>query len=234
MELKKIPYKEWRSKFDRLMENPYLAKKYNRQKRIKDHRKYMTSCTPEIKLCKGKLILDIGPGPGEWLEICREFGHRVIGIDARLKDSEMGDEYIQLSQLMTLRQKILVDYVGFENHLLHHIGGLGTDNSVFYINMRGSIEQCFKNYMSGTPHRITKKASGLTWIIDNKLKDIFYKMFAEFERILEPGGYVYIWANGSTDDSAYNELIQETLNKFPTLKLYSNPNWRQHKIRKVN
>jgi hypothetical protein len=244
MELKKMPYPSWQVKFDSLMRDPYLAKKYNRIKRIKDKRKYMTAMTPEIKVAKGhgKLILDIGPGPGEWLEICREFGHRVIGIDAQINDCEMGNEYIQLSQLMTHRQNLNVFYIGFERFLLGVIDenrpspfvGIPAiyPESVFYINSQGSIEQCFKDYMSGTPHRITKNAAGLSWVVDKKLKDMFYKMFAEFERILEDGGYIFIWANGSTNNAAYNKLIHETLDKFSSLELYANPNKRIHKIRK--
>jgi SAM-dependent methyltransferase len=199
----------------------------------------MTACTPEIKQCKGKLILDIGPGPGEWLEICREFGHRIIGIDARITDCEMGSEYIKLSALMRDRQKLNIFYVGLIDYLNQkQTAPYPTppkidDNSVFYINMQGSIEQCFKDYMSGPPHRETKKASGLTWVVDKKLKDIFYKMFAEFERILENGGYIYIWANGSTDNAAYNKLVLDTLDKFPSLELYSNESNRQHKVKKV-
>ena len=238
MELKKIPYQSWQAKYDSLMRDPYLSKKYNRTKRIKDKRKYMTTMTPEIKVARGqdKLILDVGPGPGEWLEICREFGHRVIGIDAVLSDCEMGNEYILLSKLMTERQKIEAYYIGFDRYLQMNIEykkNMLANESVFYINFQGSIEQCFKDYMSGTPHRVTKNAAGLTWVVDKNLKDIFHKMFAEFDRILEDGGYIFIWANGSANNAAYNKLIHETLDKFPYLELYANPNKRIHKIRKV-
>jgi len=247
MGLKKIPHEGWQKTYDGLMKDNYLSRKYNRKKRIRDKRKYMTEMTPEIKAHKGenKLILDIGPGPGEWLEICREFGHRIIGIDAMINDCEMGNAYIQLSELMTKRQKIDVYYIGLDNYIYtaSQLSGkhpkvmkdrpLLEDNSVFYINSQGSIEQCFKDYMAGTPHRITKKASGLTWIIDKNLKDIFNKMFAEFERILEIGGYIFIWGNGSTDDAAYNKLIHDSIKKFPALKLVHNPGNRIHKIRKV-
>jgi len=240
VELKKIPYADWQEKYDKLMTDPYLSKKYNRKKRIKAKRAYMTNQTPEIKRCKGKLILDIGPGPGEWLELCREFGHDVIGIDAKFKDCEMGSEYIHLSNLMTDRQKIPLYYIGFEWYLylmdqekrVTDTPPIIKDESVFYINSQGSIEQCFKDYMTGPPHRETKKSSLLSWVVDNKLRELFKKMFTEFERILEPGGFIFIWANGSANNPEYDNLILETLKQFDNLDLYRKDGKLVHKIRK--
>ncbi len=236
LELKPIPYNGWQEKYNKLMQDKYLSKKYNRKKRIKDKRAYMGKITPELKHCKGKTVLDIGPGPGEWLEICRDLGHIGIGIDAKVSDCEMGSEYIKLSRLMTDRQKVEVWYWGFDNYLTqpyneHDLGKIKA-GSVFYINSQGSIEQCLKDYMEGPPHRKTKKASGLRWKVEQQTRDIFYTMFQEFDRILEPNGYIVIWGNGAKNVESYDKFITETAEKFPSFKLIKRDGPRFHKFRK--
>jgi hypothetical protein len=99
--------------------------------------------------------------------------------------------------------------------------------------MQGSIEQCFKDYMEGPPHKITKDASQLRWKVEKRTWDIFYKMFAEFDRILEDGGYLVIWANGSKNNTAYDNFILETAKKFPAFKLFKKSGKRFHKFRKL-
>ncbi len=238
MDLKPVPNKTWQSKYDKLMEDKYLSKKYNRTKRLGEKRKYISTITPEIKRKKDKLILDIGPGPGEFLEVCREFGHRTIGIDAEIKDCEMGDEYIKLSKLMTQRQKLDVHYIGLENYLNcpQKEEGLSDDliksESVFLINMQGCIEQCFHNYMDGPPHKQTKKASLLSWRIED-VEPLIHAMFTEFMRILEDGGYIVIWANGAKNKPQYDDMILRTLDKFPEYRIYKKDGKTFHKLRKV-
>ena len=243
LELKPIPYPDWQAKYNKLMKDPYLSKKYNRQKRIKDKRKYMGSITPELKHCKGKVVLDIGPGPGEYLEIVRDLGHTGIGIDAKISDCEMGNEYIKLSQLMCDRQKLFIRYIGFDTYikrgcLFAFKDAYGNteediipDHSVYYINSQGSIEQCLKDYMEGPPHRETKDASQLKWKVEQRTWNIFYKMFQEFDRILEDNGYLVIWGNGSKNNAAYDNFIMETAKKFPAFKLFKKVKKTFHKFK---
>lgn len=228
MKLYEYPRVGWQEEFAKLMQDPYLSKKYNRERRIKDNRKYMGAKTPELKHAKNKRVLDIGPGPGEWLEICREFGHQVWGVDAPLSDCEMGDEYIRLSKLMTERQKLSVDYCGLQAWLKKQIG----KGKFFYINCRGAIEQCFKDHQAGVPHKVTKNCSGLKWVITQELWDKFEKMFKKFSYILEDGGYIVIHANGSKNNPDYDNLVLETLKKFPELHLMKKEGKLFHKIQK--
>jgi len=231
LELKPIPSNTWQAQYNVLMQDKYLSKKYNRKRRIKDKRKFMGEMTPELKHCTDKIVLDIGPGMGEYLEICREFGHKVYGIDAEIDDCEMGNEYIKMSKLMIDRQKIAVKYIGFDRYLDGAPAYHFLDGSVFYIVMQGSIEQCFKDYMTGPPHRKTKKASGLKWKTDKPTWDIFYKMFEEFDRILVDGGYIVIWANGSKNNVEYDDMILRTAKKFPAFKLFKKIKKTFHKFR---
>ena len=236
MELRPVPNEEWQEQYNKLMQDGYLSKKYNRERRIADHKKYMNNCTPEIKRCTGKLIFEIGPAMGEFLELCRDYGHNVFGIDAVIDDNEMGDAYAQMSKLMTDRQQLDVIYTGFDRYLkmdIEYRQGILQNYSVFYINMRGCIEQCFKKYMLGPPHKETKDCSKLAWHITPELWEMFEIMFKEFSRILEDGGYIYCWANGSKNNPEYDNLMLETLKKFPEFQLYKKVGKLQHKIRKV-
>jgi SAM-dependent methyltransferase len=229
LRLNPVPNAEWQKKYDRLMANPYLSKKYNRKKRLRDHQLYIDNLSPEVKRCKGKLIVDVGSAMGEYLELCRGYGHNVLGVDAPLNNAEMGDAYIQMSKLMTQRQEIPVYYIGFEKWLDEN--NL-PDESVYLINMRGSINQCFAKYLQGPSHRDTKDSSLQKWDMSPKLWDAMYKMFEEYHRILEDGGYIVIHANGSANNPQYDSLILETLKKFPTFKLYYKKGKTLHKVRK--
>lgn len=230
--LNPVPSAEWQAKYDELMKDPYLSKKYNRNKRIKDHKEYIKKCTPEITRCIGRTVLEIGPGMGEWLELCSMYGHDGIGIESELNESEMGNEYSQMIKLMAERQNLNINFVGFVNYLYSEDKFI-EPGSIFYINIRGSIEQCFKDYMTGIPHKITKNAHGLKWNITTELWDLWDKMVAEFDRILEVGGFIYCWANGSQNNPEYDNLWLETLKKYPKLKLFKKEGKLQHKIRKV-
>ena len=173
---------------------------------------------------------------GEFLELCREYGYNVFGIDAVVTDNEMGDEYAQMSKLMTERQEIDVLYTGFDRYLLMDIEyrqGIITNGSIFYISIRGAIEQVFKEYMDGPPHRETKDCSKLKWRICPELWEMWDLMLTEFSRILEDGGYLYCWANGSKNNPDYDNLWLETLKKHPELQLYKKTGKLQHKLRKV-
>lgn len=232
MKLKPVPNKTWQQKYDKLMTDPYLSKKYLRERRLKDKQKYINELCPEVKRLKDKLIIDIGPGPGEFLELCREYGHKVLGIDAKLKDSEMGDEYIQMSKLMTTRQKIDVMYCGLVDFIETKSAEI-KDDSVLLINSQGSIEQSFAQYMEGPRHRETKNASLLSWVITEELTALFDKMFVEFARMLNISGSVLIWANGAKNSPQYDNMILNSAAKCG-LKLVYKKGKTLHKFRKYS
>lgn len=198
---------EWQADYDRLMHDPYIRKKYNRARRIAAKIDYVRDMVPEVKTGNG-VVLDIGPGPGEFLEVCRAYGNKVGGIDAKIDDCEMGDEYIRLSKLMTARQGIQVWYNGFENRVIPM-----PDNSVSLINSQGSIEQVMKKHLVGPPHKQTKKASLLEWTGDDWMRLDFENMFIEYDRVLKRGGIVCIWANGAKNTRVYTELVDRLARK---------------------
>ena len=229
MKLYDIPRNKWQAEYDQLMTDPYLSKKYNRERRIKDLRKFMGECTPELKHCKEKRVLDIGCAFGEYLEICREMGHYPSGVDAVIEDCDMGDEYIRLSQLMTERQKIKVAYTGLQAWVEEQHG----EGEFFYIVSRGAINQCYKEHLLGPSHKITKDSGAQTWDMSPELWQKFYNLFFAINHVLEDGGFFYCWANGSANDPMYDHLFLQTLKKFPNLQLMKKIGKLRHKVKKV-
>ena len=113
--LRPSPFPEWDDEFARLMRVPYLAKKYNREVRIKEHFDFLRTYCPDILLGGDGLVIDIGPGPGEALEICREYGWKTIGVDAPSGDGGMGTGYVKLSRMLHERQGLDVRYCGWQD-----------------------------------------------------------------------------------------------------------------------
>jgi 2-polyprenyl-3-methyl-5-hydroxy-6-metoxy-1,4-benzoquinol methylase len=133
---------EWKRKFRKLLTDPFLSRKYDRKRRIRDKISYIGENCPSLKN-GGFAVLDIGPGPGEFLELCRYYGNKIRGIDAPPDDCEMGENYLKLSRMLCERQKVPVDYSGF------HGKTKLKNKSVDFINMQGSIEQCFYDCLTG-------------------------------------------------------------------------------------
>lgn len=201
------PGPEWDERYSELMESPFLRRKYNRESRIAEHLKYIDSYLPELRDPEHRgALVDIGPGPGELLEIGRELGRDVLGIDAHTGEGGMGNEYLELSRLMTTRQKIHVDYDGlvnwmrFDNPLLNSACGI--------VNSRGSIEQALSGRMVGIPHDKHQCCRKLRWKEDGKTLDLFEAVMTRIWKLLLPGGILLIHANGSACDDWYDENIQ--------------------------
>jgi len=192
MELKPIPNEEWRQKFDKVMLDPYIKKKYNREKRIQDKNQYISSYLPRIRSESNLSILDIGPGPGEFMEICQEYGHTTKGIDGLIENCEMGNEYMILSSLFAERQELDISYTGL------NIQDWGYEDSQFdIINSQGSIEQVFRDYLVGIPHKVHKDCRKLNWREDDKTEDAIRAFVSEAYRCLKPLGTLCIFANNN-------------------------------------
>ena len=228
--------KEDKEKYEKLIESEYIQRKcLNRKKRITEIKSYMNQLVPEILSEKNKglnqfFVLDIGPGPGELLEIARQHGYSHLGFDAKIEDCEMGSEYIEYSHLMAKRQNLNIEYCDFYKH----IGKIPLeDQKAVLINSRGSIEQVFRSHLSGVPHKVHKDAKQLSWVVDEELKENFFIMFKEFSRILISGGVILIHGNGAKNVEKYNSLVIETVGKIDSLFLEASDGQRLHKIRKV-
>lgn len=197
----------WIAEFNRLITNPWLARKTDRIRRIREQREYLDRYIPEISREPPGLVIDVGPGPGELLEICRSFGHDVLGIDAPNGRGGMGDDYLELSRLMTVRQEICVRRSGFEAWVdgeHQTINGL-----VALINFRGSIEQAFWRYMTGDRHDLHHDCKRLSWSLTAQTRERLDVAFRQMYRMLRTNGAILIAANGSANDPDYDRLMLE-------------------------
>ncbi len=165
-------------------------------------------------------VLDLGPGYGEFMEVCRYYGFDTIGIDAPLGASEMGREYSFLAKLMTDRQQLDIRFIGFEKLLREGI--LPYENNTFVlVNAKGSIEQIFKDYLSGPPHIGYKNTIEPEWLIDENLEDAFRVFFFEISRVLRVGGICSIYANGTQNNHEFLIWLSQMIDLIPNMKLKS-------------
>ena len=222
-----IPSRTWEDARDALVngDGGWLAKKTDRERRLNEHFSYLVNYAGEALHRPAGLVIDIGPGCGETLEIARYYGHAHLGIDAETGDGGMGDRYLRYCRLMHERQQLNVEYCGLFGFLKNCMDGKRhTFADTVLINMRGSIEQCLHEYMLGAPHHEHQDANQLTWNIGGELRDQFVHMLQMYYRILRPGGVVLIHANGTGDDKnmvEYSHMIRDVAQECGLRLTYS-------------
>lgn len=222
------PGSDWDRSYFELLKDPFISKKYNRVNRLNDKIIYIKKYLPEIKESTGS-VLDIGPGDGCFLEVCRFYGNEIRGIDAKLDDSDMGDAYMRLSKLLVERQKIPVDYVGFDNLL--KLGPLPFEtNSLSAINSQGCIEMIFRDFMEGQPLKEHRNTSKISWNITPNLQDMFLTFLSESSRILKPNGILLIYGNACGNQNSYHEMIHD-ISKKANFNIEFSDGSRLHKLR---
>ena len=231
IKLKRSPGKRWERRRDELLQDSWLANKTDRLRRLREHAEYVQKYCPEITTIEPKgLVLDIGPGPGELLEIARYYGHEIFGIDAADDTTGgMGREYLEYSQLMTERQKLNVEYCNFR-WWLENVLSYGTVEwrdmpaSCVLINSRGSIEQAMSEYMDGVPHDVHHDCKRLAWRENGETSDAFEGMFTKLKKMLRPGCCLLIHANGCANVEYYDKLVLESAERAGLrLAMYESP-----------
>ena len=209
MTLLDAPDEGWSVQYERVAQDPFVRQKYDRARRLSEKREYLNRFLPEIidpGLPKG-IVVDIGPGPGEFLELCRLLGHEVRGVDAPSGVCGMGEPYLQLSRLMTDRQRIPVEYCGLASWI-ERGAEVFPPQSVCLINSQGSIEQACSHLMDGTPLDMHHDCRKLRWRVGDELDEFFCRMMRVFDRWLAPGGIILIYANGAANTRAYRRSIE--------------------------
>lgn len=214
-----MPSDEWQEEYDGLVKSKraivlasgyeylgrWLSRKTDRKRRLKEIFQYINDHATEVKKAQNGIVIDVGAGPGEFLEIARHYGNAVLGIDAATGEGGMGFGYLRASQLLTTRQGIPVEYTGFLDWL--HEDALVMTAAASFINFRGSFEQCFAHRMHGD-HRAKMDCRFLHWNEDGATRDEFLSMFCRLKRVLQPNGCILIHANGSASDDWYDVTIQ--------------------------
>lgn len=213
LQLKPPPREGWQNEWDALLtRNTWLRRKLDRRRRVQEHCQYVANWLPELETSPPAVVVDIGPGLGELLEIAQHFGHQAIGIDARSGKGGMGDDYLLACRLMHERQGLQVHYTGLQDWLTDSSNYRDILNAVLAINMRGSIEQCFAHLLAGPPHHEHHKANRLVWRDELHTFAAFRNMFSIFRVLLKPNGVVLIHANGTgsrESEEMYDRLLRQ-------------------------
>tara|TARA_A100001011_G_scaffold248059_1_gene256309 strand:- start:697 stop:2331 length:1635 start_codon:yes stop_codon:yes gene_type:complete len=191
-----------------------LSEKLNMSRRYNDLNAYINKYLFESKQYnyKNNYIIDLGPGPGDFLKIFRDDLKypNIKGYDARLDSIKgMGKNYVNLCYHYAMENNIPIEYCNFEETGFSGI----KDNSVFIINSRGSFEQIFSKYLLGTPHHITHK-SDQTWSHTTEMYNKLKKFFIDCSNILVNNGILLIAFNGTKCKSLQNiinKLLPDTL-----------------------
>jgi hypothetical protein len=182
-----------------LKKDPYIAKKYNRTVRLKEKQDYIERLAPEI--AKGGLsIVDIGPGPGEFLELCRHYDNKILGIDSPVENA-MGAEYEKLSRVCHEYQDLPVKYYGLD-------GFLDDDSSSGYdlINLQGSLEMAMEPCLVGKDFH--KHHNVRDMILNISLgREYLLKLFKSFVLKLNKNGRVILYCNQVRNQNEYADLI---------------------------
>ncbi len=228
------PSATWEPIWDKLMRgNNWLARKVDRARRLREHEAYLHEYLPELTDRDNPgAVIDIGPGPGEFLELCRALGHEIFGIDSPNGKGGMGSEYVEASRMMTTRQKIPVAYIGLDRWLASPLNS-HLRWTVAAINSRGSIEQSLARHMDGD-HELHHDSKRLAWKISAELRETFQTIFEQSTRLLRSGGAIMIYSNGSSNSRCYDRLVCEEAAKVGGLELVRHESPQIHKWRKVS
>lgn len=144
--------------------------------------KYIEMHVPEV-IAGGMSILDVGPGPGHFLLLCRELGNEVAGSDRAI--SLFGESQPNAYQALTDHFNLGVVYHGFERYLKE--APPWPDGSFDLINFRGSIDGVLA--VLGGEHQHVRDLLGL------------------LHRMLKPGGNLMVSHNsGPMCDSFRNTI----------------------------
>ena len=215
--------RDWRRDFGHLVGgNPWLRKKLNRKRRIRNHADYLAKYVPEFEAMPPAYVLDLGPGAGELLEIARWYGHNAIGLDAESGKHGMGEPYVQACRLMHQRQRLAVLYCGIDGLLRtgdHRDAMIRSRAGRFcLINSRGSVEQMFHDCLHGPPHDEHHECHQLAWQDTDWTRNRLAAFFQTMEDLLQPGGVLLIHANGASNTADGDRLLQEAAAEAPWLE----------------
>jgi len=175
--------------------NEWLIKKLDLHRRRVDHFQYMSRhFSFDIR---GATFVDLGPGTGESLEIAQSLGATAIGIDAASGEGGMGDPYLAVCR----------EIVKSRNLDVRRVGALAIDRelkqeSVDFINSRGSIEQILCKWMRGEPHHIHQNCNLMHWKSNCHLG--IGSFLEKCAKVLKPGGSLLIHANGAANTEVYD------------------------------
>ena len=183
----------------------WLERKTDRQRRMVELREYLDQYLPEVQACGDmKRFIDIGPGPGELLELAQAHGMWAIGYDAVEPEGGMGSKYLEVSRLSHQLRDLNIEYC--EPELTAETVFTQNNGSAYVINMRGSIEQVLCHLMEGEPHHVHQDCNRLSWKTNEAAEGIL-QFLRLMKKCLSSSGRLMIAANGAANTSWYDQLL---------------------------
>jgi len=206
MQEQPLATKEMEKEYCELMRDPWLAKKIERKERIKDKAFYVDTYLKEISMT-GKYVLDIGCGPSEFLEECRYYRCKAVGIEID-KRSLMGDKYLAYSHLSHRRNFVDVRYGDFLDMAAKSLPF--PDNYFNVVNSQGALNQIFTKHFKWK----TKEGHlGEFMPTPAATKDVML-MLSEINRVTASGGVVFLYPNGMTNNSVWAKSLISIAKRF--------------------
>jgi SAM-dependent methyltransferase len=193
---------ELQAEYNELMKSELLAKKVERVERIRGKQQYIENYLPEIKK-GGKAVLDIGPGPGEFLELARYYGCAIVGVDNCSDPMIKGDTlrlYQRFCKLNHARQLLWVIHEDFNKIVERGFKSLSLP-AFDIVNCQHAINLIFSGNFYGSIE------NGDSWIFDDTLAALFDSLFCFFADAVLPGGAVMIAALNAANKSEYSVKI---------------------------
>lgn len=211
------------ARIGKLLKDPWLSKKTNRNRRVSELNAYAMKYLPEMDDRKLGGFLDIGPGPGELIEIAMAKQMDAYGWDADTPEGGMGDAYLEFSRLSHELRDLDVYYSNDFSAI-----EVRFRNALSIINLRGSIEQVLSGCMNGSPHDKHHNCNLMEW--DMKRGRAGIKSFLKCMRAaLLDNGILMIAGNGARNTEWYDNTISALYSEcgFTRLKRFDS---RTHKL----
>lgn len=181
--------------------NSWLARKVDRTRRLLEIRRYVERRLPEMKARPLEGFLDLGPGPGELIEIAMAHSMDAYGWDAKTPDGGMGNDYLRFSALEHKVRGLEVTY----NNSIEGVC-VKFSHALSIINSRGSLEQILASCMNGEPHDVHHDCRQLAW--DEQRGQVGLEKFMKTMRAsLTDNGILMIAANGASNTEWYDSVV---------------------------
>ena len=208
---------------DLLLSDAWLAKKVNRKTRLKDIRNYVDTYLPEMKEGRFGAFVDIGPGPGELIELAMACGIDAYGLDAKTEEGGMGNNYLAYSRFSHQLRDLDVIYSNDYSMLSSRFSG-----TCSIINMRGSIEQVLHKCLDGVPHHEHHDCRKLKWNEERGLAGLT-GLLKSLREAMMPGGILMIAGNGAINVDWYDKVLMASYKELGYQRMVRF-NERTHKL----
>ena len=184
--------------------------KTDRGERLNAEARYISDYSPEI-LNGGLFILDMGSGPGEFMELCNSYGNQSMGIDYKVYDGSDCDKLLIIKK--DLRE------------LFKHKSWPAP--AFDFINCKHALGNLMKKHVI-----VAEDYKYNKWTYSDEMAHDFYLMFRFVYCGLKPDGLFLIAAHHCLDEDIYSDYIirQAVKSGFKLENKYSN---LIHKFRKI-